>query len=183
MANCLSGVFVICIYGFLLFPGQSLEDLCKNWLWVSTTLHLTWELGWLLFMNEIHEGRENILYYSWWAYIDGGDFRYATKDPPLISMEILSVLNGCFGLVGLIRNKMDSINDGLFFGMAVVHLYSASLYFLSEVVAGFPNVNTKSSFDVWVKFVGANSPWLIFPWFVIFWLGSSKQTWVKSKQT
>lgn len=52
---------------------------------------------------------------------------------------------------------------------AVVHLYSASLYYLSEIVDGLPNVDTTSFLDTWIKFGLANAPWVVFPWVVIYW--------------
>ena len=52
---------------------------------------------------------------------------------------------------------------------AVVHLYSTSLYFGSEMLDGFANVDTDSFLDLWIKFGLANMPWLVFPWFVLYW--------------
>ena len=54
---------------------------------------------------------------------------------------------------------------------AVVHLYSASLYFGGEILEGLPNVDTASFLDTWIKFGLANAPWLVFPWFVLYWGG------------
>jgi hypothetical protein len=51
----------------------------------------------------------------------------------------------------------------------VVHLYSASLYYGSEILAGFPNVDTRSFLDAWIKFGLANAPWVVFPWLVLYW--------------
>jgi hypothetical protein len=57
-------------------------------------------------------------------------------------------------------------------GTAVVHLYSASLYYLTEVLDGLPNVNTASFIGTYVKFWLANAPWIVVPWFVFGWAKS-----------
>ena len=53
-------------------------------------------------------------------------------------------------------------------GTAVVHLYSASLYYASELLTGLPNVGS-SFISVYVKFGLANSLWVVAPFFVFRW--------------
>jgi hypothetical protein len=53
--------------------------------------------------------------------------------------------------------------------MAVVHLYSTSLYYGGEILAGLPNVDTTRFLDTWIKFGLANASWLVFPPFVVWW--------------
>ena len=57
----------------------------------------------------------------------------------------------------------------LLMATAVVHLYSTSYYYLSEILAGLPNVDTSSVTDTWIKFGLANAPWLTMPWIVLWW--------------
>ena len=33
------------------------------------------------------------------------------------------------------------------------------------------NVDTASFLDTWIKFGLANAPWIVFPWFVLYWGG------------
>ncbi len=47
--------------------------------------------------------------------------------------------------------------------------YSTSLYLGGEILEGLPNVDTSSFLDTWVKFGLANAPWIVFPWFVLYW--------------
>jgi len=140
---------------------------------VSYATHLSWELVWLAFHDTIAVSPDAAWAYPWWAYIDGGDLRYAEASPTLLTMEILSVTNGCVGTLGLwlwLRSgREDRRGVLLCMATAVVHLYSASLYFGSEILAGLPNVDTTSLLDSWVKFGLANAPWLVFPWFVLAW--------------
>jgi hypothetical protein len=152
---------------------ERLQSMCMLWFWITYTTHLTWELGWLLLREKIVTSPDAPWAYLWWAYIDGGDMRYASADPNLYTMEILSVANGTLGFAGLYlwyrsagRNARAVL---LLMATAVVHLYSTSLYYGAEIAAGLPNVDPSSFLDFWIKFVLANSPWLVMPWLVLYW--------------
>ncbi len=152
---------------------QRIESLCLVFMVVSYATHLTWELGWLVFHESIQAARDAAWAFPWWAYIDGGDLRYAGSSSTLLAMEALSVLNGAIGVVGLSLWHRSRHTDRrgvlLCMATAVVHLYSTSLYFGGELLDGLPNVDTSSFLDTWVKFGLANAPWSIFPWFVLYW--------------
>lgn len=185
MANVLACCYGFGLYAVFLSPwiplpgrrqvssGQRLEESVLIWFWVTYITHLSWELGWLLLHDVIANGRENPLTYIWWAYIDGGDYRYAGFDSTLVGMEILSVTNGLVGMTGLylwyLKPQQRALATLFFMATAVAHLYSTSLYYLTEILEGFPNVNTDSFFDIGVKFIIANSPWLVMPCLVIRW--------------
>jgi len=140
---------------------------------VSYATHLSWELVWLTLHDTIAASRDAAWAYPWWAYIDGGDLRYAEASPTLLTMEVLSITNGLMGSLGLwlwLRSgREDRRGVLLCMATAVVHLYSTSLYFGSEILAGMPNVDTTSFLDSWIKFGLANAPWIVFPWFVLSW--------------
>ncbi len=149
------------------------QSMCFLWFGVTFTTHVTWELFWLLLHDPIVSSPDAPWAYLWWMYIDGGDGRYATSDPTLISQEILSVLNGIVGFTGLAlwwRSKGRSVTAVLLLmATAVVHLYSAALYFGSEALDGYPNVDTGSFVDFWIKFWLLNGLWLVMPWVVLWW--------------
>ena len=138
----------------------------------SYATHLTWELGWLVLHEAIAASPDAAWAYPWWAYIDGGDMRYATAGADMLMIETLSVINGCVGFAGLwlwLRSgKTDRRGVAMCMATAVVHLYSVSLYYGGEIIAGLPNVGD-GFIDTWLKFGLANAPWAIFPWFVLAW--------------
>src|SRR5690606_21563201 len=78
---------------------------------VSYATHLSWELGWLLFHERIAEARDAAWAYGWWAYIDGGDARYATAPAGLLAIEVLSVINGAVGVAALARYRRSEGRD------------------------------------------------------------------------
>jgi hypothetical protein len=152
---------------------ERIQSTCFLWFGVTYTTHLTWELWWLLLHDRIVASPDAPWAYAWWMYIDGGDGRYATADPTLVTQEILSVVNGIVGLTALWlwwRSKGRSpAAPLLFMATAVVHLYSTAVYFGSELFDGYPNVDTDSFVDFWIKFWLLNGLWLVVPWLVLYW--------------
>ncbi len=150
-----------------------LQSLCLLFLVVSALTHLSWELIWLLFHELIARSQDAAWAYPWWAYIDGGDMRYAAPSSTLLMIETLSVLNGCIAATGLVFWHRSGGRDRraplLFMITATVHLYSTALYFGGELLDGLPNVDTTSWLDTWIKFGLANAYWIVFPWFVLYW--------------
>ena len=140
---------------------------------VSYLTHLSWELGWLVAHDAIVEARDRAWAYPWWAYIDGGDSRYATVPVELVAIELLSVTNGSVGVLAFvlwIRSRgADARAVLLFMGTAVVHLYSASFYYATEILAGLPSVDTTSFTKTWITFGLANAAWVTMPWVVLAW--------------
>lgn len=153
--------------------NRRLESLVLMFLGMSYFTHLSWELGWLLLHKTIAASPDAPWAYAWWAYIDGGDARYAHPSSTLLGMEILSITNGVVGATALTRflrsGRTDRTAVLVMAGTAVVHLYSASLYYLSELLEGLPNVNTHSFVGLWIKFFFANLPWIVVPPCVFVW--------------
>jgi hypothetical protein len=139
----------------------------------SYATHLTWELAWLILHKPIAGARDSPWAYAWWAYIDGGDIRYLNPNPHFLMIEVLSVINGCVGITGLILLTRSQFNDYrgtlLVMSTAVTHTVLTWYYYGSEIIGGLPSVNTSSFFDLGVKFILLNSPWLIAPWLVLAW--------------
>jgi hypothetical protein len=154
-------------------PARRLEAACLIWIWFTCLTHVTWELAWLFLHDAIARSPEAPWAYAWWAYIDGGDRRFLEAPATLLVMEALSVTNGAIGLAGLwLRARSHGGSRTavlLFMTTAVVHLYSTTLYYGSEILAGFPSVDTTNPADLWLKFALANSPWLVMPWAVLVW--------------
>lgn len=181
LAVCYSfGLFLAITTSFWPLPSlrtwtrfERIESCALIFMIVSYFTHLSWELVWLLFHDAIAAARDGAWAYPWWAYIDGGDLRYSNPTSTLITMEILSVTNGIVGATGLYlwlrSGRTDRRGVLLCMATAVVHLYSASLYFLGEIIEGMPNVDTTSFLDTWIKFGLANAPWVVFPWVVLYW--------------
>lgn len=152
---------------------ERIQSTCFLWFGLTFTIHVTWELAWLVLHDSIVSSPDAPWAYAWWMYIDGGDARYAGDDATLVTQEILSVINGVVGFTGLAlwwrskgRNPTAVL---LLLATAVVHLYSAWVYFGSEALDGYPNVDTGSVADFWIKFWLLNGLWVVVPWLVLYW--------------
>ncbi|HXV35782.1 MAG TPA: emopamil-binding family protein [Myxococcota bacterium] len=154
-------------------PRESLQGMVMIWFGVAFTTHLTWELGWLVLREAILAAPDAIWSYPWWAYIDGGDARYAHENAQLIAIESLTALVGALGFcaLGLWRRSRGRSPTAtlMLMATAVAHLYGTSLYFASEAIDGFPNVDTSSFVDFALKFWALNGLWLAMPCAVLCW--------------
>lgn len=185
MLSCTYGFGLSLLFATSFLPFPSLRAwTCSErvasgallFLGVSYATHLSWELGWLVLFQKIRVSADAMWAYPWWAYIDGGDARYLHGNPEVVGMEILSVANGCVGTLAM-RTHLASRGSSrvailailAMMGTAVVHFYSASLYYLSEIVGGMPNVDTTRFVNLYIKFGLANLPWVVMPWVVLAW--------------
>ncbi len=151
----------------------SLQGMVMIWFGVAFTTHLTWELGWLVFHRAILAAPDAIWSYPWWAYIDGGDARYAGESGQLISLEALTATVGAIGFCALwLRYRSNAQNPTatlMLMATAVAHIYGTAMYFGSEVLDGYPNVDTASFVDFVLKFWALNGIWFVMPWAVLYW--------------
>lgn len=152
---------------------QRVHYVCLSFMCASYATHLSWELGWLLLHEPISQARDAVWAYSWWAYIDGGDIRYFNPEADFLMIEVLSVCNGIIGVTGLTLLFRSAFADYrgtlLCMSTAVTHTVLTWYYYGTEILTGFASVNTDSFIDLWVKFILLNAPWLVLPWFVLFW--------------
>lgn len=152
---------------------ERLQGVVLPFLIMSYVVQLTWELGFVLLNEQIATARNESWAYSWWSYLDGGDYRYLNPEPPILTMEILGIANAVVGIIGLIylwRTKFTDYRATLMI-MAVeaIQIPLTWYYYLSEALHGFSHVNTSSFMDFVVTFFLVNSPWLILPWMVLYW--------------
>ena len=152
---------------------RRIHAVCLAFMFVSYITHLSWELAWLFLHESIAQAKNELWAYTWWAYIDGGDMRYYQPELNFIMMEVLSVINGSIGLTGLwllFRSKFQDFRGTLLcMSTAVTHTVLTWYYYGTEFMSGFESVNVHSFFDLWVKFIFLNCPWLVFPWLVLYW--------------
>lgn len=98
--------------------------------------------------------------------------RYYNPTTDFLSIEVLSVINGVIGAVGLVllfRSKFQRpLGTMMVMAVAVAETVLTWYYYLTEILTGFENVNP-TFMDLGVKFIFLNAPWLVFPWFVLYW--------------
>ncbi|WP_197063644.1 hypothetical protein [Novosphingobium malaysiense] len=152
---------------------ERLQGVILPFLVMSYIVQLTWELGFVLLNEQIAKAKNESWAYSWWSYLDGGDYRYLNPEPPILTMEMLGITNAVVGVIGLIwlyRSKfLDYRATLVIMGVEAIQIPLTWYYYLSEALGGFSHVNTASFMDFGVTFFLVNSPWLIVPWMVLYW--------------
>ena len=138
----------------------------------SILTHLTWEGAWVALHGPISSARDAAWAYPWWGYIDGGDLRYYEPTASFLTLEILSVINGIVGSIGLyllFKSRFQHpLGTLMVMTVAIVETVLTWYYFGTEILSGFENVNL-TFMDLGIKFIILNSPWLVLPWFVLAW--------------
>lgn len=184
-AYAVSFVFCIAMTGLLVTPWlpfpslrtestyRRLERMIYIWVTVFSLTAILWEIPWLLMYERIAAAKNELWAYPWWSYIDGGDVRYINPDWMVFYIEGWADFNGVLSGVALIAwlrsGKTNVLPIYYFMFVAAVHIVNTLLYLVSEAAVGFPNVDTTSFVNLYVKFGWANSFWLIMPFFVLAW--------------
>ena len=172
--------YYVGIFAAMLLPSlrtwtkyERLQAVVFPFLIMSYVVQLTWELGFVLLNEQIAKARNESWAYSWWSYLDGGDFRYLNPEAPILTMEILGITNAVVGIIGLIYLKLTKFTDYratlVIMAVEAIQIPLTWYYYLSEALDGFSHVNTASIVDFGVTFFLVNSPWLILPWMVLHW--------------
>ena len=184
-AGVLSCVFVGVMSGLMIAPwlpfpslrGESrerrLERMVYIWITVFIGVALTWEIPWAFMWEKIAVSRDELWAYTWWAYIDGGDLRYLNPSWMVFFIETWADTNALLSVVAFYvwfkSEKTNPLPVYYFMFAAPLHIYPTVLYYVSEFATGMPNVDTTSFMNLYVKFILANSFWVIMPFFVLAW--------------
>ncbi len=184
-AYSLSFVYVLVMTGLLVAPwmpfsalrGETsyrrLERMIYIWVIVFSLTAVLWEIPWLLMWERIAEAKNELWAYTWWSYIDGGDVRYLNPDWMVFYIEGWADFNGVLSGIALIAwlrsGKTNVLPVYYFMFVSAVHVVCTLQYYVSEAALGFPNVDTSSFVNLYIKFGWANSFWLILPFFVLVW--------------
>ena len=173
-ASYWAGAIVLCAYWLilaspLLGPGDRdarLLRLCTLWLWVSGITHLTWELSWCLIHARLHgAGESDLAWWLWWVY-GVADNRYLASDSFVVPMEwFTSVLGGplAFYALRLLATGRELRGHLFVIGLSVMELYGTLLYWTTEWANGFTSADPGDPLNFYVKFIGINALWVIFP--------------------
>ncbi|RMF17741.1 MAG: hypothetical protein D6761_03740 [Candidatus Dadabacteria bacterium] len=186
-ANIMALSYLIGFYGMFLSPWLKVGDLrdwstwrrlratVTIWLWTVYLTAVIWELPWLLFHETIRAAKDELWAYSWWAYIDGGDIRYAGWDPTIATLEWFTVINALIGLPVLIHWVRNGRKPGwplfVFMFTGASHFYQTMQYYVSQALQDFAHVGD-TAFDLYVRFFMVNSPWVLLPlcvWCYAWW--------------
>jgi hypothetical protein len=184
-ASAVPGIVApVALVGFLLIPiiesrcarrtqpaldGSSpllLEKLLLTWTRASLVAQLGWELPFILCSSWLVNVRAGD-HWAWlfWTY-GAADHRYLDADSFVVAMESVTVLAGGAAQICALRlygrgNRQGAALLGICIG--VTQLYGTVLYFGTEALNRFKDIDVNDPVNLWLKFVLLNAIWLVMP--------------------
>jgi hypothetical protein len=166
---------------WLKLPGQGertrserLGSMIIVWLFIALMPRFVWELPWLLALDQIKQGVQDgaLWSYVWSPYLLGGDTRYLTGDPLIVTLEWIAVFVGAFELYALVQffrqgKRFTNLQLSFVMGGMIVEVMLPAVYFGMEIASG--SNSTGSAADLWIKFILLNSFWCTMPLVTYFW--------------
>jgi hypothetical protein len=143
---------------------ERLITICSIWLLISGIAHVTWELSWCFVHPYLHHVTEKDKWaWIWWAY-GVADRRYLISDSATVILEwVTAIISGPLTLYAFYLLKKNPQKAGLYILVtSLMDLYGAILFFGTEVLNGFPHIDTQHFINFWIKFWGLNSLWVFF---------------------
>lgn len=150
--------------------AEKLITICSIWLLISGIAHVTWELSWCFVHPYLHDVTEKDKWaWIWWAY-GVADRRYLISDSATVILEwVTAVVGGPLTLYAFYILKRNTRQAGLCILItSLMDLYGAILFFGTEALNGFSNIDTEHFVNFWIKFWGLNSLWVFFSIFCIY---------------
>ncbi len=152
-------------------PSTKLRRTVLIWSLVSGIVHFTWELSWCVVSRHL-AGPEAL--HGWrkiWSLYGVADRRYLNADSFILVLEwVTATVGGALNfyvVVQALRRRLQRATVALLI-VSVMEVYGTLMYLGSEYFTGFANVHTASAVDTWVKFVGMNLLWVVFPGVFIY---------------
>lgn len=142
------------------------RDVSEQWLWISGTVHVTWELGWCLVHRHLHGITANDTWaWAWWAY-GVADKRYLVSDPFIVIMEwCVALISGPLTFYAIYLIRRGRLKAAAVVGLitAVIDWYGDVCYFGTEYFNDFRSIDVDNPINLYVKFIGYNALWIILP--------------------
>jgi cholestenol delta-isomerase len=133
-------------------------------------LAVLWDFSWCFVFRRMQSAGIDHDWRIVWAVYGKADDRYLHGDRYLLTLEFItglcSLLN--FYVVHQLRRGTRERALVALFAVSIMEIYGALIYFGSEALNHFANVDTASFVHTWLMFVGMNALWLIFPGWCIY---------------
>jgi cholestenol delta-isomerase len=137
---------------------------------VFAGLAVLWDFSWCFVFRQMQSAGIDHDWRIVWAVYGKADDRYLHGDRYLLTLEFItglcSLLN--FYVVHQLRRGTRERALVALFAVSIMEVYGALIYFGSEALNHFANVDTASFVHTWLMFVGMNALWLIFPGWCIY---------------
>lgn len=128
-------------------------------------LAMLWDFSWSFVFRQLIAAGQARDWRIVWATYGKVDNRYLEGDHYLVVIECLTGVSSllCFYVVYQLQRGTRERALVALFATSIIEMYGAIVYFGSEALNHWANVDTASFVNTWLLFVGLNSLWLIFP--------------------
>ena len=150
----------------------SRRRLIITWSLVSGLIHLLWEGTWSIAAPYLQSPAASHDWRLLWTLYGAADFRYVHADPfvrilELVTGTVVAALNLYVAYHLWKRRRVERALLALLV-VSVMEVYGTILYFGSEMLHHWANVDTASFVHTWVMFFGLNALWFVFPGWCIY---------------
>ncbi|MCU1278941.1 MAG: Ebp [bacterium] len=162
-----------------MFPSSNRQrKVVLVWSLVSAFIHVFWEGAWSIAAPYLQSTAAQHDWRLYWTLYGVADYRYVHADPfirilELVTGTIVAALNVWAAYHVWRRRNPAAVMSALLI-VSVMEVYGTILYFGSELLNHFANVDTGSFVHTWIMFFGLNALWLIFPGWCIYEIVGSK---------
>lgn len=142
------------------------------WSLVSGLIHLLWEGTWSVAAPYLQSTAARHDWRLLWTLYGTADFRYVHADPfvrilELVTGTVVAALNLYVAHRLWKRRHVERALLALLV-VSVMEVYGTMLYFGSEMLHHWANVDTSSFVHTWIMFFGLNALWFVFPGWCIY---------------
>jgi hypothetical protein len=142
------------------------------WSLISGLIHFAWEGTWSVAAPHLQSAAAQHDWRLYWTLYGFADYRYVHADPFVRILEgvtgtVVAALNLYASYHIWKRRKIGSAMMALLV-VSVMEVYGTVMYFGSELLNGWANVDTGSFVHTWIMFFGLNALWLLFPGWCIY---------------
>ncbi|MDB4968644.1 MAG: hypothetical protein JWN44_4333 [Myxococcales bacterium] len=129
-----------------------------------------WDFSWCFVFNRMQTGGSDGDWRIVWELYGRIDRRFLEGDRYLLVVEIITGLGSLLNFYVVHQLRRGSRVRALIalFSVSIMDVYGTLIYFGSEALNGFQNVDTASFVHTWIVFAGLNSLWLVFPGWCIY---------------
>lgn len=133
-------------------------------------LAVLWDLSWCFVFRHLQSPGVDHDWRIVWAAYGRADHRFLSRDPYLVVIELVTGLCSFLNFYvayQLLRGKRTRAVVALF-ALSIMELYGTVIYFGSELLNGFADIDTASFVHTWIMFGALNSLWLVFPGWCVY---------------
>jgi len=142
------------------------------WSLASAFIHVFWEGAWSVAAPHLQSPEAQRDWRLYWTLYGMADYRYVHADPfirilELVTGTLVASLN-LWAAYQIWRRRKPAVAKMALLVTSVMEVYGTIMYFGSEMLNHWGNIDTSSFVHTWIMFFGLNALWFVFPGWCIY---------------